>query len=210
MPPEKVTVPYSWRRACIPAASIVVAIFVLSFFWEYAVEGMSYLWIAGKALSYAGALYTVCFLFWISLTWKSFPLTGEIEPLAEGIPRFATGNQRVTLLLNGVLLGLWVALLLCFLRVIPYPVSFSLTVAGCSVLIAAGVGIFILNVRWGGLHFALPSENQTIRDRLGAWRLIVISRVMAMAVWILYGLGGIPINLLVSQQIGLMADEFVW
>ena len=149
----------------------------------------------GMAMIFVGPFYASYFVPTTIAHWRRAAVTAETSndlyqersPNQRYILNFGTTNQRMTLIVNVVLLVNLVSSGLFSLTDFLHPTSdgalFSPIFIFGFIAVVAGIPLMILNIKWRLLKESVPVEATALRHELGSWRLIRVGRMLSMAVW---------------------------
>lgn len=149
----------------------------------------------GIAMLFVGPFYASYFVPTTIARWRRAALKAEASTGINQkgslnqryILNFGTTNQRMTLILNVVLLANLVSFGLFVLASFLHPPDDDALFSPAFVLgiiaVIAGIPLTILNLRWRLTTESAPVEAKAIRHQSGSWKLIRASRILSMSVW---------------------------
>lgn len=171
------------RRGWVFSGLVAVAILVTTV--GLSVPGFAITLALGFAMVFAGPVYAAFYVPIAVWKWrKESDDTGAVSPERDVIASFGTLNQKLTMILSLILV---VNLIVCVVSYLSD--AASELVYPCGVIaVAGGVPLFILNLIWIQRPHGIAGESITVRNRLGAWRLIAANRVLSLLIWCGYPL----------------------
>lgn len=143
----------------------------------------------GIAMVFAGPVYAAFYVPIAVRKWRKKTDAGVDGPERDLIVSFGALNQKLTLMLSGLLVVNLLVVGVTYLNR-NGDASDYLILYG-AIAVCAGIPIFLVNLVWIRRTNAIPSENIAVRNRLGAWRLITVNRVLSLVVWCGYPVASI-------------------
>jgi hypothetical protein len=190
---------YSWPAVALIVAAVLVAGFTAGTYVFFIPL------IVGIVMLFGGPLYAGYFVPTMIARWRraaqsaddSEVFTQDGSPGRRYILHFGTTNQRMTLMLNVVLIVNLVSFGLYKLITALKPSSDDVLVTPVVYLgiiaVVAGIPLIVLNLRWRLNTETVPVEALALRRRLGSWRLIRAARILSLMVWCGYPAASIVI-----------------
>ena len=149
----------------------------------------------GIVMLCGGPFYAGYFVPTMIARWRRAALRADASEVLdqEGFPNqryilhFGTTNQRMTLLLNAVLIVNLVSFglfqLISRLNPRSDDVLASPVLIFGIIAVVAGIPLIVLNLKWRLNKATVPVETMALRHQLGSWRFIRAGRILSMAVW---------------------------
>jgi hypothetical protein len=171
------------RRGWVYSGLVAVAILVT--FVGLSVPGFAITLALGFAMVFAGPVYAAFYVPIAVRKWRREPDdTGAVSPERDLIVSFGTLNQKLTMILSLIL----VVNLIVYVTNYLADANSELGIPCGMIAVAVGIPIFILNLTWIHRPHGVPGESIAIRNRVGAWRLITVNRVLSLLIWCGYPL----------------------
>jgi hypothetical protein len=183
IPVDPTTIRRGWSHTALIALAILVPALGLS------LPGFAITMAIGMAMVFAGPVYAAFYVPIAIRKWRKKTDAGVDGPERDLIVSFGTLNQKLTLMLSGLLMVNLIVVGGAYLNRNEGGSEFLILYG--SIAVCAGIPIFLVNLAWIRRTNAIPSENIAVRNRLGAWRLITVNRALSLVVWCGYPVASI-------------------
>ena len=183
VPVNPITIRRGWSYTGLIALAILVPALALS------LPGFAITIAIGMAMVFAGPVYAAFYVPIAIRKWRKKADAGVDGPERDVIVSFGTLNQKLTMMLSGLLVANLIVVGVAYLNRDGGGSEFLILYG--SIAVCAGIPVFLVNLTWIRRTNAIPSENIAVRNRLGAWRLITVNRVLSLVVWCGYPVASI-------------------